>query len=488
MCILIIRRFVCWDSSPQLGVKPETPTGHEKKYLNRCANPDSRTCVASHALPWFEQHPDAQAAAMAYARNLCGFLSDMFINSSMNDEAAVTRLFTRAAMETLCKICPEHHPVDDVFCYCDESNLRPDLRNLSSGLRFKIAQHVLKSQDDKLLLGPVSPGSFLAFRPNLSLARIAAADKLASFRAELTSFSAGNPDLRDAEVLTRWLPFTTEGSAHHLTQIGGELQTIFNLAVLGFGGQEGWCRKFLDAGTLDRKNGSVAQAVAQDAFYQRLRVLDVACSLLTCDNGLSSGRRQSILRLLLDLLDPRPLGPGACPLGEDFVSLMHGSTWNIDRDDANPHECMGSLFSNGTRLRNFIGQLDGERFRAVSVDLDRVRAAMGAVSYELNEAEFAAVQKSGIEEQGFCTRCFLCGSTLMCGPGLPPSASLPEGDPRAHRAVILKCGHNVGLDCWIRDCRMKKDPAQMLDCPLCHEELGPWPQATAEPIEFWDLI
>lgn len=157
------------------------------------------------------------------------------------------------------------------------------------------------------------------------------------------------------------------------------------------------------------------------------------------------------------------------------------------RDDMHPRECMGSIFSNPVRLHTLLRQAAEEGETLISSDLARTSAAALAIDRELTEAEFIALRRSGVQEPGRCTRCFICGCEMSHGPGQPPSSSHPDGDSRAHRAVYLHCEHVVARNCWYLYWRETNDRQEYIHCLLCREVFGPWPQPV-EVSPFWDLV
>ncbi|KAH6670357.1 hypothetical protein F5X68DRAFT_236292 [Plectosphaerella plurivora] len=256
--------------------------------------------------------------------------------------------------------------------------------------------------------------------PDLSVCRRAAAPYFTAFRDELTlsSYGQANPDLRDAEVLTRYMPFDDTPHSHimdHLQKLDG----LAAQAPINLGGEEPWIAQYLAARNLDQDDDS--HFVQAENSYRQ----------------------------------------------QDFASLAENQTWSMLRDDMHPRECMGSIFSNPVRLHTLLRQAAEEGETLISSDLARTSAAALAIDRELTEAEFIAIRRSGVEEPGRGTRCFICGCEMTHGPGQPPSSSHPDGDSRAHRAVYLHCEHVVARNCW--------------------EVFGPWPQPV-EVSPFWDLV
>lgn len=276
----------------------------------------------------FEAHPHAQAASLAYTQSLCSFLSRTFNNNDAHDGSSIIKRFSEAIIEASCRINPEHDPDNTVFCPCDESNERPGIRNFSAGLRFKVAAHLLTAPEDELSFGPITDG---APRPNLALCRLAALQDASARLADISIQPAANlAELQDVGVLPLWLPFDSS-SYGHLQRLLQDLEAMIARVTHSLGGEQAWIQQYMCARSLNPSDRQ-QKVLGEDSYRQRQRVLSVVATLLAADNGLTQGRRISVFRLFLAILNPQPVTPARCPLGEDFAHLMHGTTWNLALD------------------------------------------------------------------------------------------------------------------------------------------------------------
>lgn len=517
MCIHISRRYQCWDMTSKPGVHPRQQPGHHLDYLARCANPNPERCLHPAALPWIqewynfpcpkcahttihpdgepvrisraddrqmEQRPESNEAALSYATSLIVFLGEIFRNREPDQPWYLLRKFQACRLEVSCRFEPKAH-FDRGICRCNQSCEFPELRNLSVGMRYKPARDMLRAGEElETGVDGICDG-LLTWCGMFSTSR---ADFFARSQQVFDRFknqpapSMINENLRGASILSAWKPTGTTSEDREMEFFKDVDQAVDDM-MLSLGGRVGWLAWYrMHHEPLLNEDASEPKDV--QALTQRVRLFYIIARLLYNDNGLSAGRRDSIVALMLFLLSPddRALDNLEKPLRDGMLNLMEGRSWNLigdDDDDPADHGSYyyyGCLFSDPTKFIQLEHSLRRNRDLGILVDTARVQAAESAIARDLTRQEFESLSPPHTT-RGADRTCYVCHKDLTHGPSEPPQPGLPLGDFREHRAVYLKCGHVVGRSCWIDFWRYWEGPVHHhVGCHECFASMGSFPQ------------